>query len=187
MLRYKSVNSFSELCPAKPACPVADEPELAGRRPRQACVPGCRRIGTCRKASPPSLHARLQTNRNLQEGVPAKPCMPGCRRIGTCRKASPPSLCARLQTNRNLQEGVPAKPCVSVADCSESSVLRSCTLGPYVPLRRTPSESGSAIRHVGLRRRDASPEPAGLQPDTQGFGAGTPSLGRRVCSRTCWA
>ena len=50
-------------------------------------------------------------------------------------------------------ECAPDKPCVSVADCSESSVLRSCILGPYVPLRRTPSESVSAIRHTGLRRR----------------------------------
>ena len=43
---------------------------------------------------------------------------------------------------------------MSVADCSETSVLRLCTLQPYVPLRRGPSESGSAIRHIGLRRRN---------------------------------
>ena len=106
-------------------------------------------------------YAKIQISKFLLGIVPRQACMPGCRRIGTYRKASPPSLHARLQTNRNLQEGVPDKPCMSVADCSESSVLRSCTLGPYVPLRRTPSESGSAIRHAELRRRDAFPFPSG--------------------------
>ena len=47
---------------------------------------------------------------------------------------------------------------MSVADCSETSVLRLCTLQPYVPLRRGPSESGSAIRHIGLRRRNTIPK-----------------------------
>ena len=46
---------------------------------------------------------------------------------------------------------------MSVADCSESSVLRARTLSPYVPLRRTPSESVSAT-------------------DIQGLGAGTHSV-----------
>lgn len=37
------------------------------------------------------------------------------------------------------------KVCVSIADCSETSVLRLRSLRPYVPLRQTPSENASAI------------------------------------------
>ena len=43
----------------------------------------------------------------------------------------------------------PTRSICLIADCSESSVLRARTLDPYVPLRRTPSESVFAIRQIG--------------------------------------
>ena len=106
----------------------------------------------------------------VPQGVPVKACM------------------SVADTVCFVPQGVPAKACMSVADCSESSVLRSCTLGPYVPLRRTPSESVSAIRHAGLWRRDAAPA-SGLQPDTLSFGAGThpPAPGVSAIRRFSWS
>ena len=158
------------------------------RRPRQALHVCCRLIHSgYRKASPPcpacsvadsstpatERHSRQALHVRLQAPIERRP-----------RQA----LHVRLQTHPLwLSRDVPAKPCMSVADCSESSVLRSCTLGPYVPLRRTPSESVSAIGHAGLRRRDAFPEPPCLQSDMPGLGAGTPSLSLRVCNQTCRA
>ena len=52
----------------------------------------------------------------------------------------------------------PARPICLIADCSEASVLRLRSLQPYVPLRRTPSESASAIRHVGLKVKEHNSE-----------------------------
>ena len=112
----------------------------------------------------------------------AKAYMSGCRYIRFRSEGVPcQGLRVRFQTYPVSLGRRPAKARMSVADCSESSVLGTRTLSPYVPLRRTPSESVSATGHTGLW---PGTHPPWLQPDTLGSGAGTPP---RVCNRAHWA
>ena len=52
---------------------------------------------------------------------------------------------------------VPDKTCVCCR-LYPASVLRSCIVGPYVPLREIPSESASAIRYAGLKAKEHNSE-----------------------------
>ncbi len=170
---------YRKASPPSPACSVADSSTPAiERRPPQALH--VRLQAPHRKASPPSPACLLQTHPlRLSRGVPGKPCMsiadsstPAIER----RPRQALHVCCRLIHSGYREASPPSPACL----LQTVSVLRSCTLGPYVPLRRTPSESVSAIGHAGLRCRDAFSEPPCLQSDMQGLGAGTPSLSLRA-------